>query len=122
VELDIKDKHIHLAGKICSFLLELSNKDFERWQNVLKNTKTPYPFGDLSYAMALDDWRQRNCPTQAFFSYAEGEVECPYLMEYRKELTEEFGLKICTQEEAESELKKMTRPLLRHKVLDWGLN
>lgn len=121
--MDIPEvSQLRLAAKICDLLMELQSKDMGRWKAVLERSKVPFPYGDLAYAIAIEDWTQRGCPKQAFFSYAEDQVECPYLIEYRTEITEKFGLKICSQEEAKVELKKMTKPLIKHKVSDWGLN
>jgi len=77
------------------------------------------PYGDLAYGKALMDWYQNGCPKSAWFSYDPSEKPCPYLVEFRKELSAEFGLRILTHEEHLEEEKKHQR-ILHTKVTDWA--
>lgn len=114
--LDSKD--IRAASRVCKFLERMSVEHHERWDNVRPQC---IPFGDLAYGTALADWYRNGCPKSAWFSTAPGEMECPYLMEFRQELTREFGLRILTREESDKEDRKHEHVLVT-KVYDWGLN
>ena len=117
-KMNFDPKDIKAAGRVCEFLERMSAEQRERWESVRPQC---IPFGDLAYGTALADWYKNGCPKSAWFSTAEGEMECPYLMEFRKELTGEFGLRILTKEESKDEEKKHTR-ILATKVFDWGPN
>jgi len=113
------DKEIKGAARVSEFMLELSKKfhGTERGEAFMQCI----PFGDMAYGSALTDWYKQGCPKSAFFSWAEGQHECPALMEFRKEISEEFGLRILTRDEAEIEKMKHRR-VLTTKVFDWGPN
>ena len=112
-------KDIKAAGRVARFMMELQEKfmNTERGEAFMKCI----PFGDMAYGQALADWYKNGCPKQAWFSYAEGQMECPVLLEFRKEISKEFGLPILTREESEIEELKHRR-ILSTKVFDWGLN
>ncbi len=117
--MKIDNKDIATASRVCKFMERLAMEQHERWSKVRPQC---IPFGDLAYGMALMRWYQDGRPKHmAWFSYAEGEVPCPYLMEFRKEISEEFGLPILTAEEAKEEQAKYNNIITR-KVCDWGAN
>lgn len=108
------DREIEAAAEVCAYLLELSMTHQKRFDTACMHEM---PFGDAAYGKALLHWRSQGCPKSSFFSYAEGQTLCPALMEFRKELTEKFGLPILTVEEA-----KARKPTASMKVTDWGKN
>ncbi|CAB4196669.1 hypothetical protein UFOVP1290_189 [uncultured Caudovirales phage] len=63
------------------------------------------PHGDMAYGQALAHWIKNGKPSNAWFSYAPGEHECQYLLAFRKEISDEFGLEILTTEEGEARRK-----------------
>lgn len=113
-------KDIKSAARVSKFMMELSEKFYgtERYERGFGQC---IPFGDMAYGQALTDWYRNGCPKNAFFSYAEEQMECPALMEFKEEISKEFGLPILTREEAEIERKKHRR-ILETKVVDWGPN
>lgn len=113
-------KEIKAASRVSSFMLELAKKydGTERGQRAFDKC---IPFGDMAYGSALTSWYENGSPKKAYFSWAPGQDECPALMEFREELTKEFGLPILTREEAEIE-SMQHRKVLTTKVFDWGLN
>ena len=113
-------KEIKGAARVSNFMLELSRKHHgtERYERSFGQC---IPFGDMAYGSALTDWYKNGCPKNAFFSWAEGQHECPALMEFREEISKEFGLPILTREEAEIERMKHRR-IVETKVFDWGPN
>ena len=115
-----KPKDMAAAGRVSKFMMELGKKFFgtERYSRAFEKC---IPFGDMAYGQALTDWYSNGCPKNAFFSYAEGQMQCPALMEFREEISKEFGLPILTPEEAETERMKYRR-ILETKVVDWGPN
>jgi hypothetical protein len=118
----IKSKDISWAAKVAAYMECLYEVDEQRYQEATGKT---IPFGDLAYGMALRDWHNAGCPKDSFFSYSQGEVPCPLLMAFRKEISEHFGLPILTIEEGElklKEFKKRGTKVITHKVQDWGLN
>ena len=120
--LGVGDKDSSQAARVSRFMMELSQKNRERW---LACAKKPGgcgpPFGDLAYGTALMRWYQDGCPKAACFSYAEGQVACPYLLEFREEITAEFKLPILTVDEAK-EFDKTHRRIITTNVHDWGSN
>lgn len=112
-------KEIEWAAKVSNHLMKLSkNCDHERTERAFGKM---LPFGDLAYGKALADWHANGKPEAACFSTAEGQKECPAIMEFRKELTEKFGLPILTKEEAKKELAKHQH-VKTVKVEGWGIN
>lgn len=110
---------INWAAKVSNFMQDLYKVDKERYY---KATEHGIPYGDMSYGQALEHWHRHGCKADAWFSYAEGEVPCPLLMEFRKEITAEFKLPILTAEEAKLRAKTASLPIKTHKVVDWGPN
>lgn len=111
----IEKETLNYANQVCNFLMDLSEKYPERWNAIGDCSVIPY--GDLAYGEALADWNKRKDPRD-YFSYAEGEEPCPYLMEFRKEISEKFGLRILTAEEAAKETSKV----MVTNVFDWGVS
>jgi hypothetical protein len=111
-------KSMATADRVANFMMELCEKYHKRWNNVPLDT---IPYGDLAYGAALMDWYKNGRPKDAWFSYAPGEIPCPYLIEFRVEIGKEFGLRILTHEESLIEEKNHNR-ILNVKVHDWGLN
>lgn len=95
-------KEFAAAGRVCDALVRLSREQPKRWNAVQPQC---LPYGDLAYGMALVDWYKNGCPKSAWFSYDPSQLPCPFLMEFRKELTAEFGLRILTHEEHLEEQK-----------------
>jgi hypothetical protein len=118
MERNFDPKSIRTAARVSEFMMKLSQEQKERWDKV-----RPYrlPHGDLAYGAALMKWYQDGSPKMAFFSYAPEQDPCPYLMEFREEISIEFGLKILTIEEGQQEARKAQNTVTR-KVHDWGLN
>jgi len=118
--MNFSPKHIEKAAAVANYLLHLSQEFHERWEKVIKEHGVGYPFGDLAYGAALADWydKGRN-PPDATFSYAEGQTEDPFLIEFREELSQRFGLRILTIEEGKI---RMMSARTAKKVHDWGLN
>jgi hypothetical protein len=112
---------IRWAAKVADFLMQISRDQRDRWNNVIDTKRVPYPFGDMAYGAALDSWIRAGKPGNAFFSYAPDQMECPFLIEFKEELTKEFGLKVCTIEEGQ-ELRRSYGQVNTVKVKDWGLN
>lgn len=103
------------SNEVSKELMDLSRKFPERWDKAVQEI----PFGDLGYGRALFDWNAKGRPLPAWFSYAPGQRECPALLEFRKELTEKFGLEILTC--AEGELRRRAEPRISTtRVHDWG--
>ena len=115
---DADAKDIKQAGRVADFMMGLSVQYYERWDKVKPDC---IPFGDLAYGSALMDWYKNGCPKDAAFSYAIGETPCPYLLEFRKEISKEFGLEILTTEEGEARIKALKRVMITN-VHDWGPN
>lgn len=116
------DNYIVKAANVTHFMEELAQRETSRWSNV---RPACIPFGDLAYGMAVVQWEKDGRPEKAFFSWADGELVCPYLMEFRNEISKKFGLRILTQKEAKEERSKYSRAgtfVIDHKVHDWGLN
>lgn len=116
---DIGETIVKKAGEVSRFLMKLSQKYPQRW-DALGDTM---PYGDLAYGNALVNWEQNGKHIDSFFSYAGGEVPCPFMIEFRLELTQKFGLPVFTQEEAEvyKEAMSKTKSLV-NRIEDWGLN
>ena len=116
--MNFSKKHIQNAAAVADYLLHLSQEFRERWEKVQRQTALGYPFGDLAYGAALADWYEKGRnPPDATFSYAEGQTEDPFLIEFREELYQRFGLKILTIEEGKNRVYARIT-----KVHDWGLN
>ncbi len=112
----MKDSDIKKAGEVSDFMLSLSRNQSERWENAGQEI----PYGDLAYGSALCHWIEKGRSASSFFSYAKGQVPCPFLMEFRKEISAEFGLPILTIQEGIE--RERSQAVIRHKVVDWGLN
>lgn len=115
---------IRWAGMVCEHLMWLQTKHPSRWEAVERKYQS-MPFGDLAYGMALNDWHKRGCPKNAAFSWPLGQAWCPFVMEFRKELTAEFGLPILDRKEAEEfdeKMRKSGKIVMNHDVFDWGPN
>lgn len=115
----ITNKQINWATKVSKFMYNLYKLDKDRYY---KATETGIPYGDMAYGSALEHWNHNGCKDDAWFSYAEEERPCPLLMEFRKEITEEFKLPILTAEEAKLRAKTTNLLIKTHKVMDWGIN
>lgn len=117
--MSFSNNDLKTVGRVSSFMLGLSKRfhDTERGKRAFENI----PFGDMAYGQALTEWYKVGCPKNSWFSYAEEQVECPALMEFRKEISKEFGLRILTGDESKIEEIK-NRRVLTTKVHDWGLN
>lgn len=113
-------KEIAGAARVSEFMMKLSEEHFGTDRYDRGFTKC-IPFGDAAYGSALTDWYRNGCPKNAFFSWAPGQQECPALMEFREEISKEFGLPILSCEEGEIERLKHRR-ILTTKVFDWGIN
>ena len=86
------------AAEVDNFLMELCKKFPERWYAV---RPVEIPFGGMAYAQALIHWEGYGSPPGATFSYGPEELEDPYMIEFREELYQKFGIRILTSEEAE---------------------
>lgn len=111
-------KVLNWASKVSTFMYNLHKLDEDRFS---KATESGIPHGDLAYGMALEDWIKKGKPKNAWFSYAPGQTECPLLMAFRKEISDEFGLPILTREEAEKMASNFSKVKTK-KVYDWGPN
>lgn len=89
-----KEEVVALAAEIGDFLSQLAQAHPDRTVKL-----TELPFGNQEYSMALDHWYSKDRPDNCWFCYDEGQKECPWLMEFRKELTNKFGLPIYSREE-----------------------
>lgn len=112
------DNDIKIASHVSRFMMELYKIDEKRYSQAMSHG---IPFGDMAYAQALANWRKNGKPSNAFFSWAESEQECTFTIEFRKEISAEFGLPILTQSEARNERAKYSR-IRNIKVTDWGMN
>jgi hypothetical protein len=118
--VNFSKRHIEKAAQVSNYLMHLSQEFPERWQKVIKEKKVGYPFGDLAYGAALVDWEEKGkIPPDVTFSYAEGQTEDPFLIEFRQELSQRFGMTILTVEEGKV---RMLSARTAKKVHDWGLN
>jgi hypothetical protein len=115
-------KALFWANAICEFLMDLSAKDLARWRAVEERSHEPYPFAALAYGAALADWNDHGRPPESWYSTAQGQKEDPYLLEYAVELSAHFGLRVMNCEDGMAEEKKVRKPVLRHRVEDWGPN
>lgn len=106
------------AKRVADFMIKLSQRYPERYDAAERGI----PFGDMAYGSALEHWHAHNCPKDAWFSYEESQTPCPILMEFRKEISAEFGLSVFTVEEAKNRAKLTNRRVVEHHVKDWGLN
>lgn len=111
-------KVLNWAAKVSTFMQNLYKIDEERYN---KATENGIPHGDLAYGMAMENWVKNGKPKNAWFSYAEGQTECPLLMAFRKEISDEFGLPILTREESKKMSGKFSN-VIQTKVYDWGPN
>lgn len=109
-------KRIEWASKVSRFMQTLHLVDRTRYQDATQRI----PFGDMAYGQALQHWHNNGKPSNAFFSYARGQVECPLLLAFKEEISKEFGLPILTIEEGEKRAAAMRTKT--KKVYDWGLN
>lgn len=116
--LEIDNNTLTLATAVSKFMMSLADIDPERYDSALKDG---YPFGDLAYAAALNQWMQNGRPDTAIFSYAKGETECPMLLAFREEISTCFGLPIMTIEES-IQWRNAQDKIIEHKVHDWGRN
>jgi len=114
--MKISKNHIDKAAQVVKYLEHLSQEFPDRWERVIKESGVGYPFGDLAYGAALVDWEEHGKPSNATFSYEEGNREDPFLIEFRKELSQRFGIQILTIEEGKA------RSAVAKRVHDWGLN
>jgi len=114
-------KNISQAARVSRFLEKMSKDHPQRWRKVQTESKVGFPFGDMAYGMSLMTWYKSGRPKNAFFSWAEGQMADPYIIEFRKELTIEFDLLILTTEEANQKRASVTN-ILETKVTDWGPN
>lgn len=113
------DQRLHFVSDVSNFMMEITHKFPERCSyNFQTGEFGGIPYGDMPYGSALSDWDSRGRDSDAFFSWAEGQQECPYLNEFRKEISAHFGLQILTREEAEYALTQ--RKFKTKKVHDWG--
>lgn len=110
-------QEIKAASEVCNYLMHLSQEFPDRWAKAAESG-VPYPFGDMAYGSALCRWRSVGSPPDATFSYAPDQRECPYLIEFRKELSNRFGMRIISIEEG----KERARHARVNKVYDWGIN
>ena len=120
----IKDSEIKLAGEVSHFMMDLSRQYPEREQAAFK-IQSKIPFGDLAYAQALIDWKRNFCPNDSAFYWAEDQEECAFTIEFRKEISKKFGLKILNRQEAREFRKELAERKVKiriTRVMDWGLN
>lgn len=121
---EIKDSEIKLAGEVSDFMMNLSGQYPER-REIAYNIQRTIPFGDMAYAQALIDWKRNHCPNDSAFYWAEDQEECAFTIEFRKEISEKFGLKILNRQEARDFRKELAQRKVRiinTRVTDWGPN
>lgn len=113
-----EDNTIRKAGEVSDFMWDLMGKYPLEWSAVRPEC---IPFGDLAYGMALEHWIENGKHPEALFSYAEGELSCPYLIRFRKEITEKFGLPVLTKQEAQEwKQAHSSTCFISERVYDWG--
>lgn len=121
---EMKDSEIKLAGEVSDFMMNLSRQFPER-EYIAHNIQRTIPFGDMAYAQALIDWKRNYCPNDSAFYWAEDQEECAFTIEFRKEISDKFGLKILNRQEAKDfrkELAKRKVRIINTRVTDWGPN
>jgi hypothetical protein len=117
---NFNERQIQKAAEVANYLMHLSQEFPERWNKVIKKYSVGIPFGDLVYGAALSDWEMKNKhPEDVTFSYKEGNVEDPFLIEFREELSQRFGMRILTIEEGKERIRTVHKIT---KVHDWGSN
>lgn len=111
-----RDKVIELTSEIDRFLIQL---DAEHGRVAkFRQEHDPHlfdPEDDFGYAEAVLDWREHGKDPRSIFSTPD-----PFLILYRKELSEEFGLKILTYEEAEEHKAKLASEVDFHNQITTG--
>jgi hypothetical protein len=105
------------VNRVSLFMQEVGYKYQDREDRAMEELGDQIPYGDLAYGKAVADWNHKGKPNSWFF-YEEGSIPCPYLMEFRKEISEEFGLPILTKEEAE-ERRKLYINVIDTRVPNW---
>jgi len=121
---EIKDSEIKVAGEVSNFMLNLSYQFPDRTR-LAQRIQDVIPFGDMAYAQALIDWKRNFCPNDSAFYWAEDQEECAFTIEFRKEISEKFGLKILNRQEAREFRKELAQrkvKIINTRVADWGLN
>ncbi len=116
VELsEITDENLVWANKVSGYIKRLA----EEYPSRITNLSTIAPYGSLEYGMALEHWNKIGRPDDSWFSYDEGQKECPWLMEFRKELTKEFGLPVYNKDET-----KLRDKIAQQRLTDngWHIN
>ena len=117
---NFSERDIKKAAEVANYLMHLSEEFPERWHKVIKETGVGYPFGDLAYGAALAAWEARGKhPDDVTFSYRDGNTEDPFLVEFREELSQRFGMRILTIEEGKARMSVVNKIT---KVHDWGFN
>lgn len=121
---EMKDSEIKLASEVSDFMMNLGRQYPER-EYIAHKIQPTIPFGDMAYAQALIDWKKNFCPNDSAFYWAEDQEECAFTIEFRKEISEKFGLKILNKQEAQDfrkELAKRKVRIINTRVTDWGPN
>jgi len=87
---------LSLKNEIFMRLIELASDNPERVKNIPGK-----PFGHVYYAESILQYQGvKNDQPDCWFQFVSKEQECPWLMEFKSELSEEFKLPILTQEES----------------------
>lgn len=113
VEIEPADNATYWSSRVAKFLVQLAEQNEERTINF------PAESGFVEYAAALSHWHQKDEPDGCWFCFDEGQEECQWLMEFRKEITNEFGLPIYSQDEV-----KVRNDLARRAPMpnNWHIN
>jgi len=96
--------------EVSDFLLELSRKHPDR--------NVPPPYADFAYAEALVKWEDNGKDPMAMFST---EWDDPFFLEFKKEISEHFGLEVLSKIEAEDR-KKYYKFITQPVSEEWLLN
>jgi len=99
--------------EVSDFLMELSRKHSENGGKPI-----PPPYADFAYAEALVKWEDNGKDPMAMFST---EWDDPFFLEFKKEISEHFGLEVLSQAEA-ADRKKYYKFFTQKVSEEWLLN
>jgi hypothetical protein len=107
--MTIQDKEIvDMNARVLAAFISLKQQYPDRWNRVLTITGVSEPTLDLGYACALLEWKQIGSPKESFYGMfnTKEKLKDPYLIEFRDEIKEMFGLRILTYDEICNEYNK----------------
>lgn len=99
--IELSAEALSLSIKIEQFIDKLSKQYEHRYADALDKITPEDDDSIIEYAYALDKWHKDGKPLISFFHYGKDKRPCPIFIEFRQEISKEFGLDILTSDEAE---------------------